>query len=104
MMDYISTTTKCRSQYLLEYFGEKKIYRCGQCDICKIRNELNLSQYEFDMILAKIKKLLLNESYTLDDLINKTSMNENKLITVSQWLLDNKKIIKTNNSFLKWHD
>jgi len=35
MLHYASSTNKCRSQILLNYFGEKETYRCGQCDICQ---------------------------------------------------------------------
>jgi ATP-dependent DNA helicase RecQ len=36
MTNYASSTTKCRSQILLSYFGEKNTYRCGQCDVCSL--------------------------------------------------------------------
>ena len=53
MIDYAEIDTKCRSVVLLDYFGENAD-RCGICDVCRQRNELDLSKYEFDLILESI--------------------------------------------------
>ncbi|MBN1180791.1 MAG: RecQ family ATP-dependent DNA helicase [Bacteroidales bacterium] len=103
MMDYFTSTTKCRSQILLNYFDEKDAYRCGQCDICMKRNELDLSRYEFDMILEEIKTILTANNDTIDNLIPQINFPEAKVLKVVQWLLDNHKIVKNSNSSLKWH-
>ena len=50
MMDYAESKNSCRSVMILDYFGEEA-ERCGTCDICRERNELDLSKYEFDIIL-----------------------------------------------------
>lgn len=34
MINYASSSDKCRSQMLLEYFGEKDSKECGRCDVC----------------------------------------------------------------------
>ena len=40
VIHYASSGHKCRSQLLLEYFGEKESVRCGKCDVCLERNEV----------------------------------------------------------------
>lgn len=35
LIEYIYLVNICREQFLLEYFGEKKEYNCGKCDICQ---------------------------------------------------------------------
>jgi len=35
MIDYVSEEDKCRSTYLLEYFGQKESKDCGTCDVCR---------------------------------------------------------------------
>lgn len=103
MLNYAGSTNKCRSQILLSYFGEKNPDRCGQCDVCTRRNELDLSKYEFDLILDNIKEKLKNNLLPLDDLMESLETSEEKNIKVIQWLLDNDKIIKDTNEQLTWN-
>ena len=35
MIDYVRETDKCRSLFLLEYFGQKDSSACGTCDVCR---------------------------------------------------------------------
>lgn len=35
MVAFVLNTSKCRSQVLLEYFGQEKSQKCGKCDICQ---------------------------------------------------------------------
>lgn len=102
VLDYATSVTKCRSQHLVAYFGEKDGYRCGQCDVCTERNELNLSKYEFDLILSKLKQLLMENSYTINDLIDKSNQDADKSIKVVRWLLDNGKIKQDEKGLLSW--
>ncbi|MDR2652759.1 MAG: RecQ family ATP-dependent DNA helicase [Prevotellaceae bacterium] len=100
MINYASTTTKCRSQILLSYFGENDTYRCGQCDVCKTRNELDISAYDFDMIVEQLKKLITNNETQLSDIIDNINVSPEKIIKVVRWLLDNGKITETQSGML----
>lgn len=102
MLTYSTSTNKCRSQQLLSYFGEKNSGRCGQCDVCLKRNELNLSKYEFDLILEKIKNKLNIEPALLNDVIDSIEFDEAKTVKVIQWLFDNKKIKYDEYQKLQW--
>ncbi|MGM0612235.1 MAG: RecQ family ATP-dependent DNA helicase [Bacteroidota bacterium] len=93
--DYVTSDTRCRSQMLLSYFGEKDAPRCGKCDVCRQRNKLNLSEYEFDLVLERIKPELDQKSLTLEEIVKIADINnENKVLKVLQWLLDHNKISK----------
>ena len=48
---YIENNTLCRTQQLLKYFGEEKIYNCGKCDVCIERNKIELSEIELKKII-----------------------------------------------------
>jgi ATP-dependent DNA helicase RecQ len=98
-----ATHNKCRSQQLLNYFGDKEAIRCGVCDVCTKRNKLGLSKYEFDIVLNEIKSKLKTEPQTLESLVDNIKQNSNKVIKVIRWLLDNNKIIKTDNDLLQWN-
>jgi len=101
MLYYTSGKLKCRSQILLEYFGEKDSVRCGKCDICLERNELNLSQLEFDNISRQLQKLL-QEPCLFEELIFKIDKNEDEIIRVIRWLIDNGKITHRVDNRLEW--
>ncbi|MDA3954021.1 MAG: RecQ family ATP-dependent DNA helicase [Bacteroidales bacterium] len=103
MLHYASSNNKCRSQILLNYFGDNKPERCGQCDVCTRRNELDLSKYEFDLILDRIKEKLLHNFVSMEELVSDNHKNKVKNIKVIQWLLDNNKIIKNHQDQLTWN-
>jgi ATP-dependent DNA helicase RecQ len=105
--DYVLSGSRCRSTILLDYFGESNARRCGVCDICLERNKLNLSKLEFDNVVELIKPLIKKEPMTMQEIINstQTSIHENKIIKVIQWLLDNNKIqTEKNTDKLRWND
>ena len=67
------------------------------------RNELDLSKYEFDLILDELKEKLHNNSVSMEELISGTGKNKEKNLKVIQWLLDNNKIIKDPQELLSWN-
>lgn len=99
---YAKTTAKCRSQILLEYFGQKNPKRCGQCDVCLRRNELGLSKYEFDMILDSIKEKIQATPILLNKLVEESTYKHYKLIKVIEWLFDNNKIHRDEENKIVW--
>lgn len=101
MIDYAESETRCRSVLLLDYFGESS-ERCGICDVCRKRNELELSRYEFDIILEQIKSVLAVENPDAEELVRKIDYPEDKVLKVLRWLLDHDKIIKDRESRLFW--
>ena len=103
ILHYASSKTKCRSQILLEYFDEKNPNRCGQCDVCRNRNKLELSKYEFDLILEAVKPKLKLQEMSLTELLENCQFNEDKLLKVISWLAENEKIILSPNNKYKWN-
>lgn len=103
VINYAESTAKCRSEILLQYFGERETTRCGNCDICRKRNELELSKYEFDLILEKAKELLRGNTFKVEDIILKLNEKEEKVMKVLQWLIDNNKIKYNDKMELTWH-
>jgi ATP-dependent DNA helicase RecQ len=101
MIDYADTTNRCRSVMLLDYFGEEAD-RCGVCDVCRERNELDLSKYEFDLILDEIKKVLSDHCIDAEELVKVAGYPEDKTIKVIRWLLDHNKLTKDRDLKLSW--
>lgn len=102
MIEYADSDSHCRSVYLLNYFGEESD-RCGICDICRERNELDLSKYEFDMILEEIKTVLSENTPDAEELVKLIDYPEDKIIKVIRWLLDHNKILPDKYHKLSWN-
>ncbi|MCF8295548.1 MAG: RecQ family ATP-dependent DNA helicase [Bacteroidales bacterium] len=101
-LHYANTMQKCRSQLLLEYFGDKKARRCGMCDYCQRRNELNISQFEFDTLHDSIRDLLILKPLRAEDLIGKLNCEQQKAVKIIRWLMDERKIQYNTENCLEW--
>jgi ATP-dependent DNA helicase RecQ len=101
MIDYVENESRCRAAMLLDYFGEES-GRCGVCDTCKSRNELELSKDEFDLILEEIKSLLASGDYDVDRLTRSINYEESKVVSVIRWLLDHSKMETDVMNKLRW--
>jgi ATP-dependent DNA helicase RecQ len=101
VIHYASSSAKCRSQILLEYFGETDAVRCGVCDVCQSRNQLGLSKFEFDNLSEKIKKEL-ETPQTSENVLFKLGPENEKLRLVMRWLIDNEKIVARIDNLLEW--
>ncbi len=101
VIEYATSLTKCRSQALLEYFGETDSPRCGKCDVCQGRNVLGLSKYEFDLIAGQVKEIL-ESPRTYEELAIRLKGNQDNAMNVVRWLLDNEKIICRIDNKLEW--
>ncbi len=101
VIHYATSTTKCRSQLLLEYFGETDSVRCGQCDVCKSVETLEISNVEFEEISRRIKNIIA-EPCSYENLLMKLSGDQEKMRQTVKWLLDNNKIIYRIDNKLEW--
>ena len=99
VVEFVSNENKCRSIYLLNYFGEKNAVRCGSCDACINRNKAGLNEMEFDEIISHIKPLLKKRRLSLEELIAcAKNVNADKVIKAVQWLEENNKLIKNRET------
>ncbi|MBN1789011.1 MAG: RecQ family ATP-dependent DNA helicase [Bacteroidales bacterium] len=103
MLHYSLSRDKCRSQLLLEYFNEPGSPPCGECDICRIKNESALRQEDFNMLREDIQAVLALQPMTPEQLFERIPANRDKIIEVMQWMLDNDIIRYNTEKYLILH-
>ena len=101
VIHYASSGHKCRSQLLLQYFGETESVRCGKCDVCIERNELNVSKYEFDTISEQIKKVMVQPCF-YEELLSQIEGKPDNVVKIVRWLLENEKISYRVDNRMEW--
>jgi ATP-dependent DNA helicase RecQ len=100
---YATDENHCRSSMLLDYFGEKNARRCGQCDFCTRKEELNISNYEYDHAVGEIREALTGKNLKIEILVDSLSLPEAKAITVIRWLVDNNHLKLERDQTLSWN-
>ncbi len=101
VIEYGTSTVKCRSRMLLEYFGETDAAACGTCDVCKSLQTLELTAFDFEAITKEIEKILI-EPATYETVLLKLKGDQLKKQQVIKWLLDNNKITYRIDGRLEW--
>ncbi|MCQ2286147.1 MAG: RecQ family ATP-dependent DNA helicase [Bacteroidales bacterium] len=94
VLDYVADEETCRSQLLLQYFGEMKSPACGNCDGCLRHKHTKLPATDFENIAKEIKESFGKQKITLKQLLYKFSnrYDEEKVLEVLRWLIDNNQI------------
>ncbi|MBO4644913.1 MAG: RecQ family ATP-dependent DNA helicase [Bacteroidales bacterium] len=90
---YVLHHSVCRSQLLLSYFGEKQSDACGKCDICLKKAHDNLKKLEFEKISAAVRNIYPH-CQDIKMIVSQlcTQFEEDKIVEVVRWLIDQKKI------------
>jgi ATP-dependent DNA helicase RecQ len=95
---------QCRSIQLLAYFGETKSKRCGICDVCLEKNKVELNDLEFNNIKELVKSSLTDTPQHIYELVSNINANEEKVISVLRWLLENQHVIRQKDERFIWYD
>lgn len=103
IIHYVTNQYRCRSSFLLHYFGEENELHCGICDVCLERNKLSVNDLEFEKIAQSIKELIAQQALSAHDIILKLiDFREDKLLHVIQFLHDNGQIKMVDDEKLLW--
>ncbi len=79
MITYLKNTHRCRSQIILEYFGEIKESKCKNCDICRFKNKL----IDYKGYSKEILSCLDNGINRIDDIVYKIDPAEKENIVLT---------------------
>jgi ATP-dependent DNA helicase RecQ len=105
VIQYASSNNRCRSQQLLEYFGEQNSKACGLCDVCEAQQEKTLDENTPAKLELKIKITLMQSPLSMEALVESVSetFHENKTIETIRWLIDNGTIYSAEG-LLHWQN
>ena len=68
MIDYVSEDNRCRSSYLLEYFGQKDSSDCGTCDVCRSAGRTDERPDDLSSSIISYVCTEMKGRYTLSDI------------------------------------
>jgi len=100
VISYAETVENCRSKFLLEYFGQPKAPVCGECDVCKEKDE-NVADKLYEQIQSEVKINLAEAEKSVYDLVEISRYPENKLLEVIRLMLDNGDVESTSGDKLR---
>ena len=101
MLRYVENNFNCKSEQLLQYFGETITERCGICSVC-LKDEKNMGEKDLKVIAQQILGLLEVEDLSSREISEKFTLNENDIIKVLKALLDARKIgLNPKNQYFK---
>lgn len=101
VIGYAVSEGLCRSRALLAYFGEQGTGACGQCDVCKGEHVPGISRSEFEAISQEIKNYLLSGPSQPRDLYAQCTGNEQSILKVARWLMDQQVILLNGSGQLE---
>ncbi|MFW6370531.1 MAG: helicase-related protein, partial [Bacteroidota bacterium] len=101
VLAYAGTSNRCRSQLLLDYFGQQNVPLCGQCDVCRKRAVQGLSSDEILAIETAIRTALTNNSLLLDTLVDSLDTKKENTLEIIRWMIDDGHLIHTDEGKIK---
>ncbi|MCF8465053.1 MAG: RecQ family ATP-dependent DNA helicase [Flavobacteriales bacterium] len=93
---FVETDKVCRSQMLLNYFGESNSTSCGKCDVCRGLSKLNLTDDDLELV-----KSAIDSEMTLEELFDKIEKPEKDILKAVQLLLDNNELVYEMNGKIR---
>jgi ATP-dependent DNA helicase RecQ len=87
--NYVKCDNVCRSQLLLQYFGEWDSTPCGECDVCRHNQTQRIRNKSFELISNEIEKLQ-QRGLTQKEILAELSKEyeEPQIVAVMRWMAD----------------
>ncbi|MEJ8803273.1 RecQ family ATP-dependent DNA helicase [Pontibacter sp. H249] len=99
---YVETTNRCRTQLLLEYFGEVTDKSCRICDYCLAQRKKEREGQEESQLRNKVIELLKVKPYLPKELMQHFEpKNQEQALSILRESLDNGKIVQLPDGKIK---
>lgn len=100
VLHYVANNSKCKSEQLLQYFGEKNTRPCGKCSVCNTSEE-KLSREQMKVIYFKIVGLLEEQERSSREITQSLNFPETHILNVLRVLVDREALVLTPNGKYK---
>ena len=88
----------CRSQQLIEYFGETDTTECGVCDVCLGKAKAELSADEYGNYQKKISQILSKNDLTIEQIVDTfSSIRRPMVLRCVEFMVDEGLIVRKGN-------
>jgi ATP-dependent DNA helicase RecQ len=87
VLHYVSNNSKCKSEQLLQYFGEKDTRPCGICSVCKSSEE-KLDREGMKRIYFQIVGLLEEKEHSSREMTARLDFPEAHILQVLKLLVE----------------
>lgn len=98
MVEYVTSSDKCRSQLIEQYFGDRDAQTCGVCDTClrKRRNKRSNTALE-ELIIEQLS----DNSLDIKELISRLNVAPERIVEAVSKMLSSEKISMSEYGKLK---
>ncbi|MDH6309665.1 ATP-dependent DNA helicase RecQ [Dysgonomonas sp. PFB1-18] len=93
MNHYAEQTEICRNRILLSYFGETETSDCRQCDVCKAKKDMGLTDERYKNISISIKKLLYEEKTITSIMESLSDFSQKDIVEVIRFMADRGEVV-----------
>lgn len=100
VLQYVSNSSRCKSEQLLQYFGEKETRPCGICSVCKSSEE-KLDREGMKKIYFQIVGLLEEKEHSSREMSEKLDFPEAHILQVLKLLVEKGALTTTANNKYK---
>lgn len=102
VIEYVRHQFRCRTQLLLNYFGEDDYDRCGVCDVCLGLKKGLVDEDQFESFSEKVEQLLQSQELSMEDiLLGIGGTQKDDVINVVRILIDSGKLKYTDEGKVK---
>ena len=99
---YMEEPNVCRSQLLLNYFGESHTRRCGRCDHCSPTPEVDLTEAEFERFRTLLQSITEHSSQSVYRLLDRLPFDPECSLKAIRFLVEEDPHFQLDAGFLAY--
>ena len=102
MMAYLKEEKRCRSSFLVNYFGEQQNVRCGMCDTCIDAKKKAPSEHILDQLVFRLDILFKNKVHLIPEIMAQLPGDPSTHLEGIRTLIDENIVVESAPGTLHW--